>query len=226
MFEAFYQKYLNQCLNKELHAKYFKGSDKLETLFSILVILSASGVVLSAILRETQIGAVFMLPYLLFFALFIQRVYCNNKEIQKALSDYQSVDDVYERIKKLENLLKHPKFNLYNIDGIEYLSKFCELEARRLNEEKNGIGTILLALISGFLGGIASNIDLSEILIVAFITASALVIVLILYWDHESSARSQRKGYAILQQDLAYIRYQIQTSSLKPTIFVPTSSSN
>ena len=64
MFEAFYQKYLNQCLNKELHAKYFKGSDKLETLFSILVILSASGVVLSAILRETQIGAVFMLPYL------------------------------------------------------------------------------------------------------------------------------------------------------------------
>ena len=39
MFEAFYQKYLNQCLNKELHAKYFKGSDKLETLYSILVIL-------------------------------------------------------------------------------------------------------------------------------------------------------------------------------------------
>ena len=116
MFEAFYQKYLNQCLNKELHAKYFKGSDKLETLCSILVILSAFGVVLSAILRKTQIGAWSMFFYLLFFALFIQCVYCNNKEIQKALSDYQSVDDVYKRIKILENLLKRPKFGLYNID--------------------------------------------------------------------------------------------------------------
>ena len=212
MFEAFYQKYLNQCLNKELHAKYFKGSDKLETLFSILVILSASGVVLSAILRETQIGAVFMLPYLLFFALFIQRVYCNNKEIQKALSDYQSVDDVYKRIKILENLLKHPKFGLYNIDGVEYLSKCCELELGQLKEDRMGI---------------AHNTELSQILILAFGTAIVLVIILIIYWYRESSARtSQRKAYAILQQDLAYVRYQIQTSALKPTIYLPASSRN
>ena len=227
MFEAFYQKYLNQCLNKELHAKYFKGSDKLETLFSILVILSASGVVLSAILRETQIGAVFMLPYLLFFALFIQRVYCNNKEIQKALSDYQSVDDVYKRIKILENLLKHPKFGLYNIDGVEYLSKCCELELGQLKEDRMGLAHILLTLVSALLGGIANNTELSQILILAFGTAIVLVIILIIYWYRESSARtSQRKAYAILQQDLAYVRYQIQTSALKPTIYLPASSRN
>ena len=226
MFEAFYQKYLDQHLNKELGAKFFKIFGSMETPFSILIITSVAAVVLFAVNHCILPCIVCAILYVLALVLLIRCAYRNNKKIQKALSDYQSVDDVYERIKKLENLLKHPKFNLYNIDGIEYLSKFCELEARRLNEEKNGIGTILLALISGFLGGIASNIDLSEILIVAFITASALVIVLILYWDHESSARSQRKGYAILQQDLAYIRYQIQTSSLKPTIFVPTSSSN
>ena len=227
MFEAFYQKYLDQCLNKELHAKFFKGSDKLEALYSILVILSAFGVLRSAILRETQSGGRSMFFYLLFFALFIQRVYCNNKEIQKALSDYQSVDDVYKRIKILENLLKHPKFGLYNIDGVEYLSKCCELELGQLKEDRMGIAHILLTLVSALLGGIANNTELSQILILAFGTAIVLVIILIIYWYRESSARtSQRKAYAILQQDLAYVRYQIQTSALKPTIYLPASSRN
>lgn len=149
------------------------------------------------------------------------------KEIQKALSDYQSVDDVYKRIKILENLLKHPKFGLYNIDGVEYLSKCCELELGQLKEDRMGIAHILLTLVSALLGGIANNTELSQILILAFGTAIVLVIILIIYWYRESSARtSQRKAYAILQQDLAYVRYQIQTSALKPTIYLPASSRN
>ena len=165
-----------------------------------------------------------MLPYLFVLVGLLFHTHRNTVQLQYALSGHRCIDDVERRLKLLENLLKSPEFDLYNVDGIEFLLKCCERELSRLDGNKKSIGTVLLSLVSGAFGGIASNADISTIFAVTFGLAIVFTVILMLYWNIEGSVRSSnRKGYDILQNNLEYIKFQIRSSPSRPSILLTSS---
>lgn len=224
MFESFYGKYLSLYLGYEKYRKLSKGNDNLELAYSFLTIALATVVVGAVLFREVWICIYAMAPYLFVLAGLLFHARRNTVQLQDSLLGHQCIDDAKKRLKLLENLLKSPEFGLYNVDGIDFLLKCCERELNRLDGNKKSIGTILLSLVSGAFGGIASNADISTIFAVTFGFAIVFTVILILYWNIESSVRSSnQKGYDILQNDLEYIKFQIRSSPSRPSILLASS---
>lgn len=224
MFESFYGKYLSLYLEDEMYHKLSKGNKNLEIAYSFLTIAFAAVVVVAVLFREVLICIYAMVPFLFAMSGLSYHAHQNTRQLQDALLGHQCIDDAKRRLELLENLLKSPEFGLYNVDGIEFLLKCCERELSRLDGNKKSIGTILLSLVSGAFGGIASNADISAIFVVTFGLAVVLTVIHMLYWNIENSVRSSnRKGYDILQNDLEYIKFQIRSSPSRPSILLTSS---
>lgn len=207
MFNLFFIKYKN-----EIYKSGFKMIDPEEWIMLGIALLSSFYISFVAIFNVKKIPFLIALIILISDIIICHKYESNkdSKEIDQRISEYHSGN-----IEKLIKLLKDNMYNLYTIEGVDWLITSCE---RHLKEKSNVPGIVASSLITSVIA-IAQTIVLRQLDINTIILYIVGAIILMLIFQIANKyvfkqiievVDNPYKGiYSSLKSDLEYIKIQL-----------------
>ena len=168
MFEQFFQKY-KLTLNKG----GMRSITKVELIMLIVLVISSLSILYYSILKIYFLGF-FVSSGIIVIDTIVMLMYEKRKQFQNIDSEIA----IYKEhvIENLIILLKHEQFNLYSLDGLDWMIKCCQEHIDNKKETKSLISTAAFPVITMAYGVAINSMSTKEI---ALITTAFIILIMI-----------------------------------------------
>lgn len=205
MFEQFFQKY-KLTLNKG----GMRSITKVELIMLIVLVISSLSILYYSILKIYFLGF-FVSSGIIVIDTIVMLMYEKRKQFQNIDSEIA----IYKEhvIENLIILLKHEQFNLYSLDGLDWMIKCCQEHIDNKKETKSLISTAAFPVITMAYGVAINSMSTKEI---ALITTAFIILIMIFNVLYkyvicvlvELIENRDKNLYQSLKDELEYIKIQ------------------
>lgn len=205
MFEQFFQKY-KLTLNKG----GMRSITKVELIMLIVLVISSLSILYYSILKIYFLGF-FVSSGIIVIDTIVMLMYEKRKQFQNIDSEIA----IYKEhvIENLIILLKHEQFNLYSLDGLDWMIKCCQEHIDNKKETKSLISTAAFPVFTMAYGVAINSMSTKEI---ALITTAFIILIMIFNVLYkyvicvlvELIENRDKNLYQSLKDELEYIKIQ------------------
>ncbi len=203
MFDLFFQKY-----KSTFHRGGIKNIETKEWI--MLLIIPVSGIFsICFSMFKTNLLASLLFVFAIIIDIILFTIYEHKKEINnidKRISNYKE-----NVIKELIILLSDEQYNLYTLDGLNWMINCCEEHIDSKKENKSLISSTIFPIFTLVYGVIIKNMDIYNIIITTTMIILIIVFFNVLYNNsiHDLINNPDKTLYQSLKRELEYIRTQI-----------------
>lgn len=203
MFNLFFVKY-----KSTFHKGDIKNIDDKEWIMLIVLIVSGALIICFSSFNFNILASLLFL-----FSLVIDVTLLTKYERKKEISniDYRISDCKENVIKKLIILLSDEQFNLYTLDGLNWMINSCEEHINPKKRDKFSIVSIILPIFTLVYGVIINNMNIYEIIVMTAMVFIVIACFSFLYniSIHDLINNPDKTLYKSLKSELEYIRVQM-----------------
>lgn len=210
MFELFFQKY---------KLTFYKGGIKCLTiteLIMLFVLFASSLSILCFSILKIYLFGFLVSSAIIMIDTIVMLIY--EKRKQSKIIDNQ-IANYKEGVKELIELLKQEQFNLYTLDGLDWMIKCCQEHIESKKETASLISTAIFPVFTLAYGVAINSMSTEEI---AVITTAFIILIIILnilykyviYELVELIQNPDKSLYLSLKNDLEYIKIQFQDRNI------------
>ena len=203
MFDLFFQKYKAEC-----HEGGIKNMDNKERIMFIVLIVSGALIIYFSSFNFNILASLLFLIFLIINIALLAK-YERKKEISNI--DYYISNYKENVIKRLIIFLSDEQFNLYTLDGLNWMINSCEEHINPKKRDKFSIFSIILPIFTLVYGVIINNMNIYEIIVI-----TAMVFIVIVFFNflynisiHDLINNPDKILYKSLKSELEYIRVQM-----------------
>ena len=189
MFEQFFQKY-KLTLNKG----GMRSITKVELIMLIVLVISSLSILYYSILKIYFLGF-FVSSGIIVIDTIVMLMYEKRKQFQNIDSEIA----IYKEhvIENLIILLKHEQFNLYSLDGLDWMIKCCQEHIDNKKETKSLISTAAFPVFTMAYGVAINSMSTKEI---ALITTAFIILIMICNGVQREHNKKLNNGLPILHK--------------------------